>query len=217
MPSEPVDRPIDRRELSDDIAGVIASQATLVGHLRSLDPVDPSVASRLPDWTVGHVLTHIARNADGILSCLAGDPQYPHGREGRNADIEAGSTRSWDALVDDVEATATAVGQAVASRDDWSGEAATLGGPRPMAMVPFLRQREVEIHHTDLGLGYGFDDLPSRYLRKELRLMEMLYRANRPMGLTALPEAALRLPPPTRLAWMMGRTAIDGLPPADIF
>ena len=34
--------------------------------------LDVAAPSRLPDWTVGHVLTHLARNADSIVRVLAG-------------------------------------------------------------------------------------------------------------------------------------------------
>ena len=43
--------------------------------------------------------------------------------------------------------------------------------------------------------------------------MEMRWNARRPMGLTGLPDAALRAPPHVRLAWLLGRTTIDGLSP----
>lgn len=208
--------PVDERDVAADIADVLAAHAVLVERLRSLDDVDPAQPSRLPDWSIGHVLTHIARNADGVVSMLSGQPQYPRGLEGRNADIESGSARSWDELLDDVEATAAAVDTAFAERTDWSGTASMLAADRPLAMVPFLRWREVVVHHADLGLGYEFADMPARYLRKELRFMEMLWRARKPMGMTPLPDAALALPPATRLAWMMGRTAVDGLSPAGL-
>lgn len=205
------------QDVAADLADVLVAHATLVERLRSIDPVDPSAPSRLPDWTIGHVLTHIARNADSARSMLAGQPQYPHGRDGRNADIEAGASRSWAELVDDVELTAAAVDEAFAQRAEWEGTVETITGSRPTGMVPFLRLREVLIHRIDLGLGFEFSELPARYLRVELRLMEMLWRANKPMGLTPLPDTALALPPAIRLAWMMGRTEIDGLAPAGIY
>jgi maleylpyruvate isomerase len=210
------DPPIDERELAADLGDVLASHARLVEHLGAIDPVAPTTPSLLPDWTVGHVLTHLARNADSQLSMLRGDPQYPHGREGRDADIEDGSTRSWDELLDDLEQTCASVDEAFRACVDWNGNVDTIAAARPKVMLPFLRQREVEVHHADLGLGYTFADFPARYLRKELRLMEMQWRARKPMGLTPLPEAALALPPPTRLAWLMGRVEIDPLPPAHL-
>ena len=71
--------------------------------------VDPSTPTGLPGWTVGHVLTHIARNADSTLRMLAGLPQYWKGFESRIADIELGAGRRWDELVDDVVTTNEAV------------------------------------------------------------------------------------------------------------
>lgn len=207
----------DDREVRDDVVSVAASHEALVDHLRRLEPTEPTTPSRLPGWTVGHVLTHIARNADGHLCMLRGLPQYPHGVEGRNADIEAGAARPWDDLVDDVEQTCRAVDAAFSACDDWSGTIRMVAGERPKTMAPFLRQREVEVHRADLGLGYEFGLMPSRYVRKDLRIMEMLWRASKPMGLTPLPRAALALPPTDRLAWMMGRLDVDGLAPAGLF
>jgi maleylpyruvate isomerase len=204
-------------ELVDDIDAVQASHAALVEHLRGMDCSSSATPSLLPEWTVGHVLTHIARNADGIVNVMRGHPQYEHGAEGRAADIDAGSSRSWTELVDDVELTCAAVDESFAACDDWNGTALMLMGERPLTMVPFLRQREVEVHRTDLGLGYAFADLPARYVRKELRMMEMLWRARKPMGMTQLPESALALDPATRLAWLMGRAEVDGLNPAAVF
>lgn len=204
-------------DIEREVASCVASQGSLVRWLQEIDDVDPTAPSLLPDWTIGHVLTHIARNADGVLSMLDGHAQYPLGREGRNADIEAGSTRGWTELVDDVGATAARVEAGLAARTDWSGTVAMITGERPSALVPVLRQREVEVHRYDLGLGYELSDMPADYVRRDLRLMEMLWRARKPMGLTPLPDAARELDPATRLGWMMGRADIDGLDPADLF
>lgn len=208
--------PIDQRQLAAELASCVGSHASLVAWLRSLDQVDPATPSELPGWSVGHVLTHIARNADSHVDLLDGHPQY-RSVEARNDDIEAGAHRPWPELIDDVAASADALDDRWASTGDWDGTAELLSGSRPRHLLPLLRQREVEIHRVDLGLGYGFDDLPGDYVRRDLRLMEMLWRARKPMGLTPLPEAALRLPPATRLAWMMGRVEVAGLGPAGLF
>jgi maleylpyruvate isomerase len=207
---------VDVRQLGRDLESCRRSHAALVEHLRRLGHADPRAPSRLPGWSVGHVLTHLARNADGHLSMLAGHPQYPHGVEGRNADIESGAARTWDELVDDVADTDARLEGAWARHTGWGGTSEMLSGPRPTALLPFLRQREVEVHRADLGLGYGFGDMPADYVRQELRLMGMLWKARKPMGMTPLPEAALALAPATRLAWLMGRLEIDGLAPAGL-
>lgn len=163
------------------------------------------------------MLTHIARNADGHVCMLDGLPQYPHGVAGRNADIDAGATRSWLELVDDVAHTNQHLDERFSAHTDWTGTSEMLSGVRPTALLPLLRQREVEVHRADLGLGYEFADMPAEYVRQDLRLMEMLWKARQPMGMTPLPPAALVAAPPTRLAWMMGRADIDGLEPANLF
>ena len=162
------------------------------------------------------MLTHIARNGDSQLVMLAGRRQYPS-MSVRNADIEAGSTRPWRELVDDVDRVGAAVDRAFSAETDWSGTVATVAAERPRAMLPLLRQREVEIHRIDLGLGYEFDDLPADYVRRELRVLGMLWTARQPMGLTRLPSAVLALPPHRRLAWLTGRSEIDGVAPAGVF
>jgi len=37
------------------------------------------------------------------------------------------------------------------------------------------------------------------------------------MGMTTIPETALAVAPAERLSWLMGRSDIDGLAPADLF
>ncbi|MDW3214018.1 MAG: maleylpyruvate isomerase family mycothiol-dependent enzyme [Ilumatobacteraceae bacterium] len=199
------------------ITSGVTSEQSLVDWLQTMPEVDPSSPSRLPGWSVGHVMTHIARNADGVLSMFSGLHQYPHGLDGRNADIEAGASRGWSELVDDVVSRSRAVAAAIAGRADWTGTVHMLPGERPTAQVPLLRQREVEVHRVDLGFGDEFADMPADYVRRDLRLMEMLWTSRKPMGMTTLPDAALALDPPTRLAWLMGRVEVPGLDPAGLF
>ncbi|MDJ0767649.1 MAG: maleylpyruvate isomerase family mycothiol-dependent enzyme [Ilumatobacter sp.] len=199
------------------IASCRASHAALVGHLRELTDVDPAAPSRLLGWSIGHVLTHIARNADGHVSMLDGCPQYPHGPEGRTADIERGAVRPWPELVDDVATSAAALERRWATHGDWDGTSRMLSGERPTGQLPLLRQREVEVHRVDLGLGYELGDMPADYVRRDLRLMGMLWTARQPMGMTPLPDAVLRLAPSERLGWMMGRLDLDGVRPAGLF
>ncbi len=166
---------------------------------------------------MGHVLTHIARNADSMVSLLDGHDQYPHGVKGRNADIESGAGRGWPELIGDVSATADELERRWNAHEHWDVLAHTVTAQVPLSDTPFRRWREVEVHRADLGLGYVFADMPSEYLRLELRRMEMLWTARQPMGMTSLPGAALAAPPPERLAWLMGRVEIEGLEPAAIF
>jgi hypothetical protein len=64
----------------------------------------------------------------------------------------------------------------------------------------------VELHLADLGLpSFGVDDWDAEYVRRELRLQVLGFRARRPLGGPDLPAAALTLPPAQHLAWLVGR------------
>ena len=73
--------------------------------------------------------------------------------------------------------------------------------------------REVEVHTADLNAGIGFADWNQTYVRYDLPRMTMLQTSRRPMGMTSLPEAALRLTETDRLAWLLGRHTPAGLEP----
>jgi maleylpyruvate isomerase len=199
------------------IDGLDRSQRVLDEHLASVEELDPSAPSLLPGWTLAHVLTHIARNADSILRMLSGLPQYWMGSESRTSDIELGSRRSWPELVDDVATTSAAVTLAMRQVANWGGTVQGITGERPKQMLPALRRREVELHRIDLGIGYGFADLPHDFVRTDSHLLEMLWKARQPMGLTPLPESVLAVPEYQRLAWLSGRLQIDGVGPARVF
>ena len=95
------------------VEGLAASHQRLLEAIDPIDGVgitDEMVAgpSRLPGWTVGHVLTHLARNADSFVRLtLAAEndevvEQYSGGLEARRRDIENGSTRSAREIIDDL-------------------------------------------------------------------------------------------------------------------
>jgi maleylpyruvate isomerase len=206
-------------------ASVEASHRRLLDRLASLTDTDVSAPSRLPDWSVGHVLTHIARNADGQRRMMAGAAagevrdMYPAGREGRSADIELGAHRSADELRHDIATATAALEAAWASlpAEAWGGRGRMFIGEIAIGDIPFLRQREVEVHHLDLGLGYVSDDWPADYVGDELRRLTTLWASRQPMGLTTLPNELLREPEHRRVLWLLGRSDVDGLDRCTIF
>ncbi len=124
--------------------------------------VDPASPSLLPNWSIGHVLTHLARNADSMVRRLNGAieglvlDQYPGGADGRDAEIEAGADRSLAALVDDVRRASEVADKAFAKAPDHVWERMTRnvrGADLPVSELPFRRWREVEAHLLDLGIG----------------------------------------------------------------
>jgi maleylpyruvate isomerase len=136
---------------------------------------DPAVPSLLPGWSRGHLLTHVARNADGLVNLLTWartgvvTPQYAS-REQRDADIEAGSKRPLDVLVTDVRDSAARFAEAAAMLDAhaWASLLDLPYGPSPVALVPWRRLREVEVHHVDLGAPYGPADWPESFAHRVL-------------------------------------------------
>ncbi len=209
-----------------DVRGATAAHANLLAALQTLTDDKARSASLLPDWTVGHVLTHIARNADSNVLMLAAanrgevGAQYPGGGEQRKADIENGSGRSAAALVADVSAACKLLEEAWAATTTvgWEGTGQTMVGTVPVGVLPFRRWRETIVHHADCGFtSEGWRDWPTEYVRLELEQMTMLWASRKPMGMTTLPAEALAVDDRCRLAWLMGRTAIDGLTPAGIY
>ena len=160
------------------LEAVRTSTAALVTALQdgSWSDADVRAPSLLPGWSRGHVLTHIARNADGIAVTLEGAlrgedvPRYPHGMAGRNADIEDGSGRSPEALIEDVGTSAARL-DAVFARVLAAGPPVLTRTADKNTPVQWLgaRWREVEIHHVDLGLdSYGPRDWPAEFVERQL-------------------------------------------------
>ena len=95
-------------ELDRDIAGATAAHPQVVATLASLHQVAAGQPSLLPGWTRGHVVAHIALNADshsGMLeaaACGEAAVQYPWGDDQRTADIEAAAVLPVAELLDHV-------------------------------------------------------------------------------------------------------------------
>jgi len=132
--------------------------------------------SLLPGWTRGHVLTHIARNSDGLGNLLrwartgTKTPMYAS-RDARQADIEAGAGRSTAELAADVRGTAIALAAEAASLPGgaWAAQVQMLAGPpMPARRALDWRLREVEIHHVDLATGYRPADWPAEFVAGNL-------------------------------------------------
>jgi maleylpyruvate isomerase len=219
---------MDEADLQREIRRVGDAHSALVDHLDAMTGqpgADPTLPSLLPRWTRGHVLTHIARNADSFVRVLEAArrgeivAQYEDGVAGRNAEIEAGSTRDWGSLVADVRSSAWRLDEVFATQDRWDLAMTNAAGEAvPHSDLPSRRLREVVVHHADLGDdGFTPPDWPSDYVREELRRMEMVYAARQPMGVSGLPAAALRATPIVRLCWLLGRGEIEGLEPAGVF
>jgi maleylpyruvate isomerase len=175
-----------RMRPEEQIDGVRAAHTRLHATVGGLDDATARRPSRLPGWSVGHVVTHLARNADSVVRRLAAAAedrlveQYEGGAVGRDAAIE---------LVDTLPAE---VWERPVLR---SGPA---GGTVPAARLAYSRWREVEVHHVDLGLGYEPADWPAPLV--ELMLPGLLAGLPDRADRAALAGWALDRGPAPRLA-----------------
>jgi maleylpyruvate isomerase len=160
------------RDPARDTALVAEQTERLLETARCLP--DGDADSLCEGWSRGHVLTHVARNAEAIgrlaTWAVTGTPEamYPGGRSRRDADIEAGARRAVADLVDDVAVTAQALAPLLDGlTGPWAAQQVEMRGGLMVspAMLPFLRLREVVYHHVDLAAGYGFADVPADLLR----------------------------------------------------
>jgi maleylpyruvate isomerase len=147
----------------------------LLATADALTDAQAAAASRLPGWTRGHVLTHIARNADGFRNLLAWartgteTPMYPS--EGaRDRAIEAGAGRPATDIVADLRASAAAFAAAADDlpADAWDAPVSRRGDTFPARGILARRRSEVEIHHVDLGAGYQPRDWPADFVQVAL-------------------------------------------------
>lgn len=165
--------------MDDGLLPLLATHtARLLDSARGLD--DPRAPSLCTGWSRGHVLTHLARNADGMCALVraavdgTGETMY-RSMQGRDDDIEAGAGRPRAELVADLEATAAALAEAFARLrpEHAAAELERTPGQRfgVAGSLPFLRLREVVYHHVDLDAGFGFEDvepaLVDRFLADE--------------------------------------------------
>ena len=209
------------RTLNIHVAGCAESHQKLLQTLESLTDEQCREPSALPGWTRGHVLSHLARNAEShvhVLQCAARGEvgeQYVGGAKARKQGIETHAADSAESLVASVRKSIYALeGQwAATNSEGWQGRGVNSAGASiAMSDIVFLRWREVEVHHADLALAFTFANWNSTYVRYELDRQVMMWRASKPMGLTPVPKIALQLSPNERLAWFLGRTEVEGLP-----
>ena len=196
-----------------DLAALAGSTERLLRDLAGLDDATARADSLLPGWTVGHVLTHLARNADGMRNLVTwaetGSPTSMYAsREARQADIEAGAGRPAAALVGDVAGSAERLAHALDRfhhfTDEQLGRLLQFGPPRPdeapdlpAYTLPSARIRELEIHHVDLGLAsYTPLDWPDDFVERTLL---QIHSTHGPVDVVGHPAEVL--------AWRIGRGA----------
>ena len=183
-----------------DVEGCARAHVRLRRVVAQMSDPDMRLPSNLPGWSVGHVLTHLARNAESM--CLRIDAatrgeladQYVGGADGREAAIAAGATRSCEEIVADLDEWCVKLDALFGSMPAtvWNRPVRTVaGGDHPVSLLPFRRWREVEVHHVDLGIGYSPQEWSQEFVDRAL-----------PRLLTGLGERADHR---DVMAWLLGR------------
>jgi maleylpyruvate isomerase len=171
-------------ELNDQID--LATQR-LLGTARILTEPDLRAPSLLPGWTRAHVLAHLARGADAMRNLLVGvrsgqeRPAYVSA-EARQADIQHSAGMRADELMADLADSAMALRTIARQLPDegWQVPVRILdSAPFPADQLLTRRLVEVELHHCDLGAGYGPADWPAAFADMELAEPMRSQRADR--------------------------------------
>jgi uncharacterized protein (TIGR03083 family) len=141
-----------------------------------LTDAEVKAPSGLPGWTRGHVLAHLARNADGLTNLMiwartgVETRQYESAQQ-RDGDIATGAPRNAAEQLADNEAAAGRLEDELASAPTESLETMVVsfaGWSHPGWYTLYRRWREVEAHHVDLDAGYSPADWPASYVRWDL-------------------------------------------------
>lgn len=186
----------------DDHSVVFGAAEDATGRLlrtvSNMRPDQIGEPSLLPGWTRGHVLAHVARNADALVRLLEGAREgrqadmYP-GAEARERDIEAGSGRPPEEQAADLEATAERLNEAVRgmSKKTWSFEIKHPSGRVfPAARIPWMRLAEVEYHHVDLDLAYTPAEWPQPFVAEEVEKLVARFAADEELPPVLLRDTA---------------------------
>ena len=190
-----------------------AIDACIEGHRRleaataRLTDEDVRRPSRLPGWTRGHVLTHLAAKTLTHVDLLEGAEsdeireQYPDGLAPAQAAVEAGASRPAAELRVELSRSFALLEAAWTRLEEqhWDRLGICVPGPRSMAEIVLRHLRDVEVHHVDLDIGYEPADWPAFFVEAEL--------AKR------LPALADRAPHALLLAWLIGRGDVPELAP----
>lgn len=160
-------------QLSDEI-----DQATqrLLDAARVVTEPDLRLPSLLPGWSRAHVIAHLACGAGAMRNLLGGvrsgkdQPAYASAAA-RDAAIDSGAALQASELTTWLADSAMALRTVARALPDdcWQVPVRILGStPFPAGQLLVRRLVEVELHHCDLGIGYGAADWPASFGVMEL-------------------------------------------------
>lgn len=186
-----------------DLRSVREATDRLLTAVAKLDNAALAEESHLPGWSRGHILAHLARNADALVNVFEGRPMYASA-EARDADIERDAGRPLEEHLADLRDSGDRFLATTERDQDWSRTVELRNGVTDLAEnVPFRRWVEVALHHVDLNIGYELADLPEEFTDREIAFL-----ADRWSGRPEVPPVTLRALPGQ--VWHTGGT--EGTP-----
>ncbi|GLV82620.1 maleylpyruvate isomerase [Streptomyces lavendulae subsp. lavendulae] len=154
-----------------DLRSVREATDRLLNAVAKLDNAALAEESHLPGWSRGHILAHLARNADALVNVFEGRPMYESGAA-RDADIERDAGRSLEEHLTDLRDSGARFLATTEPAQDWSRTVELRNGVTDLASnVPFRRLVEVELHHVDLNIGYELTDLSEEFTDREIAFL----------------------------------------------
>jgi maleylpyruvate isomerase len=174
--------------MTPDLAALEASSTALIRTVDAFGAEELAAPSLLPGWSRGHVVAHLALNGEALAGVLEavrrGEEVAMYASdEQRDTDIEELAGSQQADLLDRLLAATTRFVSALEAmgEDDWGGGFARTPGAEqvPVATVPAMRRRELEIHHADLGAVYGPGDWPQDFV---VELLDVLVVDRAPSG-----------------------------------
>ena len=158
--------------VEETLPELAAATVALIDGIGGLTDADARGPSLLPGWTRGHVLTHLARNAEGGTRLLGwartGIPSYEYESVTARAEaIEQGAGRPAVVLLADVSAASAGFAEAadLMPPDAWHNVVTwTTGHQTEAEHIVQSRFAEVLIHHVDLDLGFGPGQWPAWFV-----------------------------------------------------
>ncbi|MGX4732872.1 maleylpyruvate isomerase family mycothiol-dependent enzyme [Kitasatospora griseola] len=225
----------DATTAAEQLRATVESTDVLLHTLSELKPEDVFEPSGLPGWTRGHVLAHIARNADSLVNLLTGArtgrdiPQYAS-PAARDADIEAGSGRPLEVQLADVRDSQQRFVDAarLLAPEHWQATLTHRSGYTfPAWQLPGKRLAELEYHHVDLNAGYTPAHWSEPFAIAEFRRLGTHFGALDGLPVVRLiaedaglearlsgagePELTVEGPVRALTGWLSGRSDGDGL------
>ncbi|MER7014750.1 maleylpyruvate isomerase N-terminal domain-containing protein [Saccharopolyspora sp. NPDC000359] len=219
-------------EVTTQLAAVNRATERLLRTVDDLDEVSVRQPSLLPGWSRAHVISHLARNADGFANLLIWartgieHAMYASGDD-RDEAIAEGAQHSHRLLLEDLTASCDRFAHAARELPEnaWAAEIAdAVGDPMPAHHMLRLRLLEVWVHLVDLDHDVDFADIPAREAEQLLEDVAQQF-GGRPdvpalavevdfgdhlrtwdlRGTTA-PPSRVRGEPGPMLGWLLGRT-----------